>query len=292
LLRKYVSQRGAIYYALTLVIAGWSTVAARFDIVPALITFIAILLAQKKKWTLAMIMLAIGGCLKIYPFLLFPTFLIALTQEKKAKRITPLLSFFTTCILILSITLLLNASKTVSPLTYLKNRPFQIESIWATVLWWLQLLGGKEKIIFSYGSLNIVSQFSPMLFPIASIMTIIGLVIIYTLQIRRKLNITSSSILSILIALITAKVLSPQYLIWIIPLIPLLKEHTKEIRITWLVICLLTVLIFPFAYNNQSNFFLWKPDALLQLAIAARNFLLVYFVIRLYFTQQKIRNRT
>ena len=50
LLLRYGTQASAIVFALYLVAGSWALTSARFDIFPALLTFGALLLAEKKKW--------------------------------------------------------------------------------------------------------------------------------------------------------------------------------------------------------------------------------------------------
>lgn len=284
LLRNAVSKNAALYYAASLLIVGVGIVAGRFDMIPAALVLIAVLLAQKKKWVTAMIFLAFAGCFKIYAFLLFPVFLIALLQQKKPKVILPVISFFIVSLVVLAVSLWVNAEQTISPLFYLKNRPFQIESTWASVLWFLNHFSGTEKIVYSYGSTNIIQTFSHIFYPIASYIAVTGIVILYWLQIRLRLPLVTMCILVMLMAIITAKVFSPQYLLWVIPLIPLLKEKTRELKILWLFILLLTVVIYPYLYEWPRDIFIWHPIFLMNYVIALRNILLIYFVFRFYRT--------
>lgn len=287
ILRNAVSKQAAFYYAVTIMLVGLGTVAARFDMVPTLLTLVAILLAQKKKWTLAMIVLSFAGCFKIYAFLLFPVCLIALLQEKKRKLLRPIISFSSVCLVVLIASLWVNTDQTISPLFYLKNRPFQIESSWASILWLINFFSGQAAVIYSYGSTNFISTFSQTFFPISSIFALDGILILYWLQIRHKLTLVVTCILVMLIAIITSKVFSPQYLMWVVPLIPLLKGNTKEIKVTWIFILFLTVMIYPYLYEWPRDIFSLHPIFIMLGVIAIRNILLIYFIVRFYFIQQK-----
>ena len=77
MLRVWKSQRAAIAFALFTVIAGWATTEARFDIIPAGFTLGALLLADRKQWRWAYVLLAVATMFKFYPIVLVPPFFIA-----------------------------------------------------------------------------------------------------------------------------------------------------------------------------------------------------------------------
>src|SRR5215472_3870895 len=70
-----------LFYAL---LGEWATIEGGFDIVPATLTLLCIITAERKHWTSAYVALAIGTLLKIYPLLLFPALFIA--EQRDIQR--------------------------------------------------------------------------------------------------------------------------------------------------------------------------------------------------------------
>ena len=99
--------------------------------------------------------------------------------------------------------------------------------------------------------------------------------------------IASYTVLFLLLAIASAKVLSPQYLVWLVPLMPLLPWEDKLSRmvmIGYLAMLALTTVIFPYTYFSRVSALLIfsdqqyvrMPPTLSGLALlAARNLLLI-----------------
>jgi hypothetical protein len=68
------------------------------------------------------------------------------------------------------------------------------------------------------------------------------------LQWRGRLDIFTGSLLTLLVVMITGKVFSPQYLMWVIPLIAYVGKANWRWLVSWGVVCALTLLDFPIIY--------------------------------------------
>jgi hypothetical protein len=80
----------------------------------------------------------------------------------------------------------------------------------------------------------------------------------------------------LLLLLSTAKVFSPQYLLWVIPVVSLVELKALKQRVIFLFICILTSLIYPVFYLlfvNTPLFYVF------MLTVLLRNMLLVTFTI-------------
>jgi hypothetical protein len=75
-----------------------------------------------------------------------------------------------------------------------------------------------------------------------------GLLFTWWLQWRGKLDIFTGSLLTLLVVMITGKVFSPQYLMWVIPLIAYVGKANWRWLVSWGVVCALTLLDFPIIY--------------------------------------------
>ena len=147
------------------------------------------------------------------------------------------------------LSLSLNIVDTINPFVYFFNRPIQVESVPATILWLGNFWGFPIKIIQSYGSVNVFSALSAQVSLSSSICLVVGLLYTFWLQWRGKLDIYTASLLTILIIIITGKVFSPQYLMWIAPLLAFVGKANWKWLLTWGIIGLLTTWIYPNMYN-------------------------------------------
>ena len=91
----------------------------------------------------------------------------------------------------------------------------------------------------------------------------------------------------LLLTLVLSKVFSPQYLFWLLPLVPLLDPRapsTRPFQVAFLAMCAVTTAIFPFLYSrtlarpDPAGGFL-DPTPLGVLLVVVRNGLLVVLTI-------------
>ncbi len=255
ILYKTRSTGAAIAFAFYLVIGNWGSAAARFDLVPAALILGSVILAARTKWKWAFALLALATIFKFFPVLLVVPFLIAQQKQYSEKwyswhRWNALALYCGICILATIFSLSLNIANTINPFLYFFNRPIQVESAPATLLWLGKFLGYPISIIQTYGSVNIVSALSRKVSLLSSLCLVVGLLYTLWLQWRDKLDIYTASLLTVLIILFTGKVFSPQYLIWLAPLIAFVGRANWKWLITWGVIGLLTTWVYPFMYNS------------------------------------------
>src|SRR5579859_117642 len=97
-------------------------------------------------------------------------------------------------------------------------------------------------------------------------------------------------LLTLLILLITGKVFSPQYLIWVIPLIAFVGKSNWKWLVSWGIVAALTTFIFPYMYIDLAYTTAYYP------IILARDLLILAIVCVLLFnaarTPQKVELAT
>jgi hypothetical protein len=255
ILNKTRSTGAAIAFAFYLVIGNWGTAAARFDLVPAALILGSVILAARTKWKWAFALLALATMFKFFPVVLLIPFLIAQQKQYNEKwyswhRWSALGLYCGICVLATLPSLSLNIADTINPFLYFFNRPIQVESAPATLLWLGKFLGYPISIIQTYGSVNIVSALTRKVSLLSSLCLVAGLLYTFWLQWRGKLDIYTTSLLTVLIIIITGKVFSPQYLIWLAPLIAFVGQANWKWLMTWGVIGLLTTWVYPNMYNS------------------------------------------
>lgn len=259
LLAKYQTRPAALAFAFYIVLGSWASATDRFDLIPAALTLGAVLLAGKARWKWAFALLALATLYKFYPIILVVPFLIAQqAYYKNAKwtdwrRWSAAGVFVGVCLLVTFVSLLCNANATLFPLTYFMNRPTQIESFPATLLWLGNYLGYPIQYNMAYQSLNIVSSLTHLVSPFIQFLEVAGLLYTFWLHWRGKLHLYEASLLTVLIIMITGKVFSPQYLIWVAPLIALTGRANWKWLLTWGLVGALTTFMYPFHYNGISE---------------------------------------
>lgn len=294
-LLRWRSRYAALVYAVLMVLGGWATVAGRFDIIPSALTLFGVICAMKKHWNWAFLLLALAVLYKFYPVVLLIPFLIAQQKDstlpwKSWRRLIPLGIFVASCIVVMGASLLLSVEGTISPFSYFLSRPIQVESLPASILWLKDLILSQPAYYqFTYGSLNILASGASIISPLATVAELIGICYVFWLQWRGKIDLATASLLTLLVVMVTGKVFSPQYLIWVIPLVAYVGESRRWWVITWCLIGLLTSWIYPYIYRmarivNVPHLLLFFP------ATTVRNFLLAGFVISLLYIAS--RNRT
>ena len=293
-LLRWRSRQAAMLYACILTAAGWSTLAARFDIVPSALTLFAILCAVHKRWHSSYILLALATLFKFYPAVLLVPFLITHQRAVHGKwyvwrRWSPLAAYVLVCALVMTLSLLLNVEGTIAPFSYFGYRPVQVESFAAILLWLWSLVGHLPlHYALTYGSLNVYSPGSAFVSTLDLILLAAGLLTTFWLQWRGKVPLVTSCLLTLLIVMITGKVFSPQYLIWVVPLVAYAGVTDALWGLCWLVIGLLTTWIYPYIYLLVRIFDVPYQAPFYPLA-TARNLLLLGFVVSvlLYCARQR-----
>jgi Glycosyltransferase family 87 len=269
ILKRNRSWSAAIAFAIYLVIGSWVTTEGRFDLVPAGLTLGALILAGRARWKWAFALLALGTLFKFYPALLIPPFLIAQQMQSKEKwfawsRWSALGVFVGTCVVVTAVSLILNVANTLVPFTYFLNRPIQVESFPATILWLGSFLGYPIKFVFMYQSLDFLSPLANKVSLMSTLLLGAGLLYTFWLQWRGKIDLKMACLLTMLIVLITGKVFSPQYLIWIAPLVAYVGKCNWKWLLSWGSVAALTAFIFPNMYVNFGKFVTYYPVILLR----------------------------
>ena len=134
----------------------------------------------------------------------------------------------------------------LGPLTFNAQRPLQVESVPASVLWLSGLFGMATAPDRSFHSYNLIGQVDGTLSVLSELALVGGCIWVYWGQMTDRLSLGRAFTACLLVVICTNKVFSPQYLIWVLPLIAMVDREYDGV---WLAICALTTLIFPYAYE-------------------------------------------
>jgi uncharacterized membrane protein len=252
----------------------------QFDIFPAVLTLLSLYFFWLGKDKTSWLLLALGTMLKIFPIVIAPIFLLIYLRNHQYNRIWKgIITFGLTCLIVLSPFLFYSPSSLSNLLNYHAARGIQLESLYSSLL----LIGNKMGIIsvkpdFSAGSWNVVGQGSEIMANLSTYLIIAGLVTVYGFIYGRIKpgksqfsRIGAYSLLAVLVLLSFSKVLSPQYLIWLLPLVPLLFIHWRNvILMVFILIGIMTYSIFPLRYDA-----LMDMDIGIIIVLLIRNLLLI-----------------
>ena len=285
-LLRWQSRQAALAYSLYLVVGAWAIVAARFDLIPAALTLFAVICAVHKRWNWAFAILGLATLSKFYPVTLLVPFLLALQQETQAKwyawrKWLPMGIFVAICTLGIAVSLLLSVVGTLAPMGYFGNRPVEVESLAASILWVCSLLGRTSlRYTFTFGSLNVLSPLSWSVTLLLTVLLGVGLLYTWWLQWRGRMDLAMACLVTLLIVIITGKVFSAQYLIWVIPLAAYVGQTNRSRwMLFWALLGILTSGIYPIIYYKVSNMFLVPYIPQFYPTTAVRNCLLLGFIV-------------
>jgi len=250
---------------------------SRFDVLPALLVVGALLLVVRDRLFAAGLCAGAAVLTKLYPLLLLGPWVAVLWGERRLRGALTLLAGAAVGALGIAAPFLLAAPEAFLRSTFVYGaRPFQVEGLVgaATVL-----AQGKGAIIGSFGSYNVTSPgwvgaaWAPLL-PAAILVCSAGA----AFQSRRspapsgadraeRLVLWTSAALCLV--LVTSKVLSPQYLIW---LVPLGVTTAGTVLHRWaLAAAALTQLFYPILYD----LFVEDGSRVVALIVCCRNAALV-----------------
>ncbi|HWS83652.1 MAG TPA: hypothetical protein VN207_05275, partial [Ktedonobacteraceae bacterium] len=180
----------------------------------------------------------------------------------------------------MTISLLLSVVGTLAPMGYFGNRPVQVESLAASILWVCSLLGKTSpKYTFTFGSLNVLGPLSWGVTLLLTVLLGVGLLYTWWLQWRGRMDLAMACLVTLLIVIITGKVFSAQFLIWVFPLAAYVGQSRSRWLFFWALLGVLTSEIYPIMYYKLANFFLVPYIPQFYPVTAVRNCLLLGFIL-------------
>lgn len=254
-IRVRESGRAAEVCGVYLALGCFATVLGRFDLVPAAATVLAYWAVRERRFTLAYGLLAAGTLLKLYPLFLVP---IVMLEQYRTLGLHPLrarpprpvllgLALFAGSVAAgFAVSAALNPGGWLGPFVYNAQRPLQVESVPASLLWLSGLVGLPVAPDHSYHSYNMVGAIGRELSLLAEVGLVGGCLWVYWRQLNGRLSLGRAIALCLLIVVCTDRVFSPQYLMWVLPMVAIMDRDYDGV---WLAVCALTTLIFPYAYD-------------------------------------------
>jgi Glycosyltransferase family 87 len=226
----------------------------RFDLWPAALTAAAVACIVAGRVRLGHGVLGLGFAAKLYPALLLPLAVAFVWKRRGRREGLICLGIFAAVALACFVPFfVLSPHGVLHGVVEQGSRPLQIESLGAAILLALHhLFGLGETMVSSHGSQNLGGSLAAAIGVIQTVIqaaAIIGTWIWYARGEPGRERFVRAAAISVVAYVALGKVLSPQYLIWLIPLVPLVWGR----RGLWAsglfaVACVLTQTWFPYRY--------------------------------------------
>ena len=248
---------------------GSELIFARYDILVTILLFLTWQAARTHRTHSAGIFIGLAASLKIVPILILPFLWLQSPREKRRDVLLGCISGGGIAIVLAL--LIMGPSAFTANMDYLRSyhgvRGIQVESTWAGLLFlWSAFSGAILTIDNIAQSFEIMGH--TMIATTASLATIAGLALLFLKMIKDRSSAVTFNpailFLPLLWALLTTPVLSPQYFVWIIPL--LLIYSAEELLddpyrlLPWALLGLtiltaaLTQWIYPVLYDDLLHF--------------------------------------
>ncbi len=272
--------RTALVWWAVLVSVAWASVALRYDLWAVLCVLVAVLSVDRRPGA-AGVALGLGTMLKLYPIVLLPVLCVwAIATRDRSGLARLLVGCASVVVLVMGAAWALAGPDSLQWLSYQADRGLQIESLGAGLLMGLHSLFGEPvDVVRGFGTIQVESSGSDLLVaasPIA-LAGLLGVVVLVALRRFRldedrlgevpRASIVLASVAAIAAVLVGSKVLSVQYVIWLLPFVPFLPRPMR-----WLVLAIAALSTAIYTVDYQALLHLEAPWIL---ALLVRNGLLV-----------------
>jgi Glycosyltransferase family 87 len=268
---------GALAFAGLAPLALGSVVLTRFDLWPAAITVGALAALLAGRLRLGAGLIALGFAAKLYPGLLLPLGLAYAWKRRGRREAFVCVGVFLAVVALLFIPfLVLSPSGLVDSITHQGSRPLQIESLGSAFLLVAhRLFGLGLHMSSSNGSQNLTGLGPDALAVVLGVLQGLAVIAVWAWFARgpvTKERLARASAAAVCAFIALSKVLSPQFMIWLIPLVPLVRGRRGLVASGLFgAALLLTQAWFPSRYWDLALHFATTPSWL----VLARDLVLV-----------------
>jgi hypothetical protein len=275
-----VSLRAGIFVAVAPLLLG-SVVLTRFDLWPAALTAAALALFLAGRGRIGLGVLGLATAAKLYPAVLLPIALAHVWRTHGRREAIVCGGIFAAVIAAIVLPFAVVSPGGVWHAFWVQaGRPLQIESFGAGLLLAAhQAFGLDLTMESSHGSQNLAGGAADtlaVLTTLAQIAVVVGIWVWYARGPADRDRLVRACAAAVCAFIVLGKVLSPQFLIWLIPLVPLVRGRRGLLAGGLLAAALaLTQLWFPFRYWELALEF----DPAASWLVLSRNVTLVALVV-------------
>ncbi len=245
---------GAIVFLGLAPLALGSVILSRFDLWPAALTIAALAALLGGRERVGLGVLGLAAAAKIYPLVLLPVALVWTARRRGTRELWVGLGVFAAVVAACFLPfLVLSPGGVAHAIGTQLGRPLQIESLGASLLLAAQQLGLYDATVeSSHGSQNLAGSLPDALASIQTAFQLVAIGVVWAVFAARDRG--REGVIVAFAGTVTAfvafgKVLSPQFLIWLLPLVPAVAGGTGLAATGVLAVALVTTqLWFPFRY--------------------------------------------
>jgi hypothetical protein len=245
---------GAIGFFAFAPLALGSVILSRFDLWPTALTIAALAAFLGRRERVGFGVLGLAAAAKIYPLVLLPVALVW-TARRRGKR-EPWVGVVIFALVVAACFVpfaILSPGGVAHSIGRQLGRPLQIESLGASLLLAAEQLGFYDaSVLSSHGSQNLSGSLPDVLASLQTAFQFVAVGVVWALFAARERG--REGLIVAFAAAVTAfvafgKVLSPQFLIWLLPLVPAVAGPAGLAATGVLAVALVTTqLWFPFRY--------------------------------------------
>ena len=223
-----------------LALGGVMFFTARYDLFAMAAMFWSYRAARRDRWSAAWAWSAVGFALKLFPAVMWPVLLIAEWRETRRVPARRLLWMAGSGALLVGLPALLNHKAAVNVAHYYLHRPTETGSVAAG----LSVLADWSHLAFvvTFHSLNVLSAASGPISTVLEVAGAVGCAAVWWLYARGRLTMEAAVLASLTCVVLGSKVLSVQYVMWLMPFWALYR-----VRPAWALACVLNTVVFPFS---------------------------------------------
>jgi uncharacterized membrane protein len=244
-----IRREAAFYVAFAPVLAG-SLILSRFDLWPALLTVAALAALLRGHHRLGWALLGAAVAAKLWPLVLVPVALAWSLRHGRARA--PLAGLAVAAAVFLPFALVAPHGLW-SSLSGQASRPLQIESLGAAIL----TTFGHPRVVTAHGSQNLAGHGAvAAAFAVLQVAVLVALWVAFARGPATRERFLRYAAACVCAFVAFGKVLSPQFLLWLIPLVPLVHGRRGVAAATLLTATLLlTQVWFPQRYFDYVGSF-------------------------------------
>ncbi len=256
-----------------------TVVLTRYDLWPAALTAAALAAVLARRERLGLAVLGIAVAAKIYPLALLPPLLVYVARRSGRREAAIAFGAFAAVLVAIVLPFALVAPDgLVDSIERQLDRPLQIESLGSSLLLAGHQLGFYDAtVVSSHGSQNLTGPLPDTLATVQTVLQAAALVAVWLLFARgpaTPTRLVAACAASVVVFVAFGKVLSPQFLIWLVPVAALVSGRAGLVAGAFLAAALVaTHLWFPTRYWDVVDL---EPAGWLVLV---RNLLLVALVV-------------
>jgi uncharacterized membrane protein len=227
----------------------------RFDFWPALLTIAALTCLVYGRTRTGFAFLGLATAAKLYPAVLVPLAYFHVRRARGRREALAGVASWAIAGLVVALPfVVLGPGGVYNALAYQVGRPLQIESVGGAIVLALhQLTAYTPTVSFSNGSWTFTGRLGDVLAYVQLVLQAAMLVAVWALFPRGRagrVDLLTASAAAVAVFVALGKVFSPQFLIWLIPIVPLLQRRWAIAGGLLLAALLLTHAFYPGRYDE------------------------------------------